>query len=53
VKNQVQTDSDLALRGGVNSTPTFFIDGVKLIGYNSFDDFKQILIDRSASVTTP
>ena len=53
VKNQVQTDSDLALRGGVNSTPTFFIDGVKLSGYNSFDDFKQLLIDRSASVTTP
>ena len=45
VKNKVQSDADLAIKGEVNATPTFFANGVKLGGYNSFDDFKKMLQD--------
>ncbi|MFO0704270.1 MAG: thioredoxin domain-containing protein [Patescibacteria group bacterium] len=45
VKKKVQSDTDMATKGEVNATPTFFANGVKLGGYNSFDDFKKMLVD--------
>jgi len=47
VKKKVQADTELALKGEVNATPTFFANGVKLGGYGSFDDFKKMLQDAS------
>lgn len=44
-KNKVQADSELALKGLVDSTPTFFVNGVKMSGFGTFDEFKKILKD--------
>ncbi len=48
VKNKVQSDSELALKGQVDSTPTFFSNGVKLTGFGTFEEFKKLLIDSVA-----
>lgn len=42
--SEVQADLQEALKVGVTSTPTFFINGHPLIGARSFEDFK-LLID--------
>jgi protein-disulfide isomerase len=43
VSEKIQSDISLALSGEVDSTPTFFVNGRKLAGYNSFDEFKSLL----------
>lgn len=40
---QVQADSDFALNLGVNSTPTFFINGLAIVGAQPLDVFKQVI----------
>ncbi len=40
---QVQADSDFAINLGVNSTPTFFINGLAIIGAQPLDVFKQVI----------
>lgn len=39
----VQDNSDFAVKTGVNSTPTFFINGLALIGAQPIEAFKQII----------
>jgi protein-disulfide isomerase len=42
-KDEVQADFDYAAKLGVNSTPTFFINGIALIGAQPFEVFKQVI----------
>jgi len=39
----IQADSDFAINLGVNSTPTFFINGLAVIGAQPLDVFKQVI----------
>ena len=47
IKNKVEADSQSGLKAGVNSTPTFILNG-KRIQPRSYDEFKQ-LIDQELS----
>jgi protein-disulfide isomerase len=40
---EVQADSDFALNLGVRSTPTFFINGLAIVGAQPLDVFKQVI----------
>jgi protein-disulfide isomerase len=42
-KDIVQRDLDFALNLGVNSTPTFFINGLALVGAQPLEVFKQVI----------
>jgi protein-disulfide isomerase len=48
----VQADSDFAINLGVRSTPTFFINGIALVGAQPLDVFKQ-LIDKELAGEFP
>jgi protein-disulfide isomerase len=39
----VQADSDFALNLGIRSTPTFFINGLAIVGAQPLDVFKQVI----------
>ena len=39
----IQKDMDFALNLGVRSTPTFFINGLAVVGAQPFDVFKQVI----------
>jgi protein-disulfide isomerase len=39
----IQTDSDFAINLGIRSTPTFFINGLALVGAQPLDVFKQVI----------
>lgn len=41
--DEVQADFDYAANLGVRSTPTFFINGLPLVGAQPFDVFKQVI----------
>lgn len=42
-QSEVQSDLDFAANLGVRSTPTFFINGIPLVGAQPFDAFKQVI----------
>jgi len=42
-KDLIQQDSDFALNLGVQSTPTFFINGLAIVGAQPFSAFKQVI----------
>jgi protein-disulfide isomerase len=42
-KDVIQADSDFALNLGVRSTPTFFINGLAIVGAQPLDVFKQVI----------
>ena len=42
-KDLVQTDLDFALNLGVQSTPTFFINGLAIVGAQPLSAFQQII----------
>ena len=42
-KDIVQRDSDFAVDLGVRSTPTFFINGIAVVGAQPLDVFKQVI----------
>lgn len=42
-QSMVEDDFDYALGKGVQSTPTFFINGIAVIGAQSYETFKQII----------
>ena len=42
-KAAIQADSDFALNLGVRSTPTFFINGLAIVGAQPLDVFKQVI----------
>lgn len=44
VKDKVDADADNAQALGVNSTPTFYMNGVKLEGFNSLDEFRNLVL---------
>jgi protein-disulfide isomerase len=39
----VETDSSFALDLGIRSTPTFFINGLAIVGAQPLDVFKQVI----------
>lgn len=39
----IQADSDFAINLGIRSTPTFFINGLALVGAQPLDVFKQVI----------
>jgi protein-disulfide isomerase len=39
----IQTDSDFAINLGISSTPTFFINGLAIVGAQPLDVFKQVI----------
>ena len=39
----IQEDMDFSLNLGIRSTPTFFINGLALVGAQPLDAFKQII----------
>lgn len=39
----IQADSDFAVNLGINSTPTFFINGLAVVGAQPLDVFKQVI----------
>jgi protein-disulfide isomerase len=42
-KGQIESDSDFAVNLGVRSTPTFFINGLAVVGAQPLDVFKQVI----------
>jgi protein-disulfide isomerase len=40
---QIQSDSDFAIKLGISSTPTFFINGLAVVGAQPIDVFKQVI----------
>ena len=42
-KDAIQADSDFAVNLGVSSTPTFFINGLAVVGAQPLDVFKQVI----------
>lgn len=41
--DEVTDDRDWAVELGVNSTPTFFLNGIALVGGQSFETFQQVI----------
>lgn len=39
----IETDSDFAINLGIRSTPTFFINGLAIVGAQPLDVFKQVI----------
>lgn len=39
----IQTDSDFAINLGIRSTPTFFINGLAIVGAQPLEAFKQVI----------
>ena len=48
----IQEDMDFALNLGVRSTPTFFVNGLAVVGAQPFDVFKR-LIDQELAGEIP
>jgi protein-disulfide isomerase len=42
-QKEIQTDSDFAINLGIRSTPTFFINGLAIVGAQPLDVFKQVI----------
>jgi protein-disulfide isomerase len=42
-KEEIQADFEYAAQLGVRSTPTFFINGIALVGAQSFEVFQQVI----------
>ena len=42
-RKTVETDSDFAINLGISSTPTFFINGLAIVGAQPLDVFKQVI----------
>jgi predicted DsbA family dithiol-disulfide isomerase len=42
-EEEVQADFDYASQLGIRSTPTFFINGIALVGAQPYDVFKQVI----------
>ncbi len=42
-KEEIQADSDFAINLGINSTPTFFINGLAIVGAQPLSVFQQVI----------
>lgn len=51
VTNRVNADYDAGVSAGINSTPTFYLNGKKVDqnSYQSYDEFKQIIVNAIVS----
>lgn len=45
VQDKVEKDQTSGLAAGVNSTPSFFLDGVKLSNPRNFEEFDKLITD--------
>ncbi|MBP6994194.1 thioredoxin domain-containing protein [Candidatus Woesebacteria bacterium] len=45
VTDKIGADIQLGEQARIEGTPTFFIDGEKITGFGSFDEFKKIVVD--------
>ena len=52
IKAKVSADYDSGISAGVNSTPTFFLNGKQITNPKSYDEFKD-LIDKTLSPDNP
>jgi|TARA_B100001964_G_scaffold244899_1_gene328723 protein-disulfide isomerase len=43
MKQEVQADASYGSQIGVSGTPTFFINGIKLVGAQPYEAFKQVI----------
>ncbi len=43
IKNKVENDYQSGLRSGINSTPTFFLNGEKIRNPRNYDEFRNII----------
>jgi predicted DsbA family dithiol-disulfide isomerase len=48
----IQSDTDFAIDMGIRSTPTFFVNGLAIVGAQPLDVFKQ-LIDKELAGEIP
>ena len=46
LSDKVEKDFESGIRSGVNSTPSFFINGEKYAGVPSYDNFKKIIEEK-------
>jgi predicted DsbA family dithiol-disulfide isomerase len=51
-QDAIQADSDFAVNLGVRSTPTFFINGLAIVGAQPLEVFQQV-IDRELAGEIP
>src|ERR1035437_322230 len=51
VKTKINNDIDNANSIGINSTPTFYVNGIKIINPQSYADFKAVITAAIASST--
>jgi protein-disulfide isomerase len=45
--DEIKASLDRGLKLGVNSTPTFFINGRRLIGARPYEDFQAVVADEN------
>ena len=43
VKNKIENDYQAGIRSGINSTPSFFVNGKKITGPQSYEEFKKLI----------
>ena len=51
-KDEVQADYDYAVQLGVRSTPTFFVNGIPVVGAQPFEVFSQVVEKELAGANT-
>ncbi|HEY9583621.1 MAG TPA: thioredoxin domain-containing protein [Candidatus Paceibacterota bacterium] len=52
ISDKINTDLKSGLKAGINSTPTFYLNGKK-IQQNGYEEFKKLISDASATSTNP
>ncbi|MEK6221699.1 MAG: DsbA family protein [Chloroflexota bacterium] len=48
-RDEIQADYDYAINLGIRSTPTFFVNGLALVGAQSFESFQQLIENELAA----
>ena len=43
VKNKIENDYQAGIKSGINSTPSFFLNGEKITGPQSYEEFKKLI----------
>jgi protein-disulfide isomerase len=49
IKDKVEADYQSGIKSGVNSTPSFYLNGKKMAPSNSFDEFRKVIIQSIGS----
>jgi protein-disulfide isomerase len=53
VKDRVQADADGGRQAGVNSTPSFFLNGAKMAQFGSYEEFKAAVSAAANAASNP